>query len=194
MDNSLVTRALEMLWLDQNVEIFYEISIFRTTQKMTKVTKVAKLDPLSTILIRVLIILFQMMIIKVLTSIWWKSKVDQARNNMSKTSQSNGILSFHITILVKGYLYQFDLHSDKKESGEENLGPGVVFKITESLQNSHSIVFLIISSTVPHLLWSFMIEVCMVLAIPKRIGKECGRCLLTERWRQVISSACIQKR
>ena len=58
-----------MLWLDQNVEIFYEISIFRTTQKMTKVTKVAKLDPLSTILIRVLIILFQMMIIKVLTSI-----------------------------------------------------------------------------------------------------------------------------
>ena len=194
MDNSLVRRALEMLWLDQNVEIFYEISIFRTTQKMTKVTKVAKLDPLSTILIRVLIILFQMMIIKVLTSIWWKSKVDQARNNMSKTSQSNGILSFHITILVKGYLYQFDLHSDKKESGEENLGPGVVVKITESLQNSHSIVFLIISSTVPHLLWSFMIEVCMVLAIPKRIGKECGRCLLTERWRQVISSACIQKR
>ena len=194
MDNSLVTRALEMLWLDQKVEIFYEISIFRTTQKMTKVTKVAKLDPLSTILIRVLIILFQMMIIKALTSIWWKSKVNQARNNMSKTSQSNGILSFHITILVKGYLYQFDLHSDKKESGEENLGPGFVVKITESLQNSHSIVFLIISSTVPHLLWSFMIEVCMVLAIPKRIGKECGRCLLTERWRQVISSACIQKR
>ena len=183
-----------MLWLDQNVDIFYEISIFRTTQKMTKVTKVAKLDPLSTILIRVLIILFQMMIIKALTSIWWKSKVDEARNNMSKTSQSNGILSFHITILVKGYLYQFDLHSDKKESGEVNLGPGVVLKITESLQNSHSIVFLIISSTVPHLLWSFMIEVCMVLAIPKRIGKECGRCLLTERWRQVISSACIQKR
>ena len=194
MDNSLVTRALEMLWLDQNVEIFYEISIFRTTQKMAKVTKVAKLDPLSTILIIVLIILFQMMIIKALMSIWWKSKADQARNNMSKTSQSNGILSFHITILLKGYLYQFDLHSYKKESGEENLGPGVVLKITESLQNSHFIVFLIISSTVPHLLWSFMIEVCMVLAIPKRIGKECGRCLLTERWRQVISSACIQKR
>ena len=78
--------------------------------------------------------------------------VDQARNNTSKTSQSNGILSFHITILVEGYLYQLDLHSDKKESGEENLGPGVVVKITESLQNSHSIVFLIISSTVPHLL------------------------------------------
>ena len=194
MDNSLVTRALEMLWLDQNVEIFYEISIFRTTQKMAKVTKVAKLDPLSTILIIVLIILFQMMIIKALMSIWWKSKADQARNNMSKTSQSNGILSFHITILLKGYLYQFDLHSYKKESGEENLGPGVVLKITESLQNSLFIVFLIISSTVPHLLWSFMIEVCMVLAIPKRIGKECGRCLLTERWRQVISSACIQKR
>ena len=78
--------------------------------------------------------------------------VDQAPNNMSKTSQSNGILSSYITILVEGYLYQFDLHSDKKESGEENLGPGVVLKITESLQNSLSIGFLIVSSIVPHLL------------------------------------------
>ena len=73
---------------------------------------------------------------------------------------------------MKGYLYHFDLHSGKKESGEENLGPGVVLKITESLQNSHSIVFLIISSTVSHLLSGFMIEVCMVFAILKRIGKE----------------------
>ena len=120
--------------------------------------------------------------------------VDQAPNNMSKTSQSNGILSSYITILVEGYVYQFDLHSDKKESGEENLGPGVVLKITESLQNSLSIGFLIVSSIGPHLLLNFMIEVCMVLAIPKRIGKKCGRCLLTERSRQVISSACIQKR
>ena len=78
--------------------------------------------------------------------------VDQAPNNMSKTSQSNGILSSYITILVEGYLYQFDLHSDKKESGEENLGPGVVLKITESLQNSLSIGFLMVSSIVPHLL------------------------------------------
>ena len=78
--------------------------------------------------------------------------VDQAPNNMSKISQSNGILSSYITILVEGYLYQFDLHSDKKESGEENLGPGVVLKITESLQNSLSIGFLIVSSIVPHLL------------------------------------------
>ena len=78
--------------------------------------------------------------------------VDQARNNMSKTSQSNGIISFHITILVEGYLYQFHLHSDKKESGEENLGPGVALKVTESLQNSHSMGFLIVSSIVPHLL------------------------------------------
>ena len=78
--------------------------------------------------------------------------VDQAPNNMSKTSQSNGILSSYITIIVEGYFYQFDLHSDKKESGEENLGPGVVLKITESLQNSLSIGFLIVSSIVPHLL------------------------------------------
>ena len=86
MDNSLVTRALEMLWLDQNLKIFYEISIFRTTQKMKKVTKLAKLDPLLTILTRDLVILSQMMIIRVLTSTWLNSMVDQAWNNMSKTS------------------------------------------------------------------------------------------------------------
>ena len=32
----------------------------------------------------------------------------------------------------------------------------------------------------------------MVLTLPERIGKECQRCLLTERWRDVISSSCIQ--
>ena len=67
-----------MLWLDQNLKIFYEISIFRTTQKMKKVTKVAKLDPLLTILTRDLVILSQMMIIRVLTSTWLNSMVDQA--------------------------------------------------------------------------------------------------------------------
>ena len=58
-----------------------------------------------------------------------------------KGCKIKSLSSFHITVLVKGYLYQFDLHSGKKESEEENLGPGVVLKITESLQNSHSIVF-----------------------------------------------------
>ena len=54
-----------------------------------------------------------------------------------KGCKIRSLSSFHITVLVKGYLYQFDLHSGKKEDGEENLGPGVVLKITESLQNSH---------------------------------------------------------
>ena len=44
-----------MLWLDRYLKTFYEISIFRITQKMTKV---AKLDPLSTILVRASVILF----------------------------------------------------------------------------------------------------------------------------------------
>ena len=86
VDISLLTRALEMLWLDWDSKYirkaFYEISIFRTTQKMTKVTKVTKPDPLSTILTRVLLIPFQMMIIKALTSLWWNSKVDQVWNKM----------------------------------------------------------------------------------------------------------------
>ena len=93
---------------------------------MTKVTKFAKSDPLSTILTRVLVILFQVMIIKALTSIWWNSKVDQAWNNMSKKRQSNGILSFHTTFLVKTYLYQFDLHSGKKKA-EKKIWDQVLF-------------------------------------------------------------------
>ena len=40
-----------------------------------------------------------------------------------------------------GYLYQFDLYLGKKESAAENLGPGVVLKMTESLQNSHRMGF-----------------------------------------------------
>ena len=39
------------------------------------------------------------------------------------------------------YLYQLDLHLCKKESAEKNLGPDVVLKMTESLQNSHCMIF-----------------------------------------------------
>ena len=95
MEKALVTRALETLWLDRDLKTFYEISIFWARQKMTKS------DILSTILTRVLVILFQMMNLKVLSSIWWHSKVDQAWNNMSKASQSNGISSFSVIVLVK---------------------------------------------------------------------------------------------
>ena len=68
MNNSLAARALEMLWLDQDVKTLYETLIFRTTQKMTIVMKVTKSHPLSNILTRVLVILFQMIIFKALTS------------------------------------------------------------------------------------------------------------------------------
>ena len=46
-----------------------QTSIFWITQKMIKVTKITKSDPLSTILTRVLVILFQIMILQALTSI-----------------------------------------------------------------------------------------------------------------------------
>ena len=68
--SSLVTRASQMLWLDRDLKTILQISIFWTTQKMTKVTKVAKSDPLSSILSRVLVILFLLMILKALASIW----------------------------------------------------------------------------------------------------------------------------
>ena len=41
------------------------------------------------------------MILKALKSIWWISRVDQAWNNMSETSQSNWVSSFGIALLVK---------------------------------------------------------------------------------------------
>ena len=59
-----------MLWLDQDLKTFYEIYIFWITQKVKKVTKVRKLDLLPIILTKDLVILFQMAIIKTLTSIW----------------------------------------------------------------------------------------------------------------------------
>ena len=40
-----------------------------------------------------------------------------------------------------GYLYQFDFYLGKRESAKENLGHGVVLKMIESLQNSHSMFF-----------------------------------------------------
>ena len=86
--SSLVTRALETLCLGQDLKTLFRISIFRATQKMTKVTKVAKSDPLSSLL-------------KALTGIWWNSKVDQAWNNMPKTNQSSGVSRFGIAVLVK---------------------------------------------------------------------------------------------
>ena len=49
MDISLVTSALEMLWLDWNLKTFYKISIFRTTkyQKDDKSDKVYKFRSLT---------------------------------------------------------------------------------------------------------------------------------------------------
>ena len=94
-------KGIKMLWLDRSLNTVYEIFIFRTTQNMTKVTKVTNSDSLSTILTRVLVILFEMMILKALTSIWWNLNVNRAWNSMSKTSQLNGVSSFGIVVLVK---------------------------------------------------------------------------------------------
>ena len=94
-------KSIKMLWLNRSLNTVYEIFIFRTTQNMTKVTKVTNSDPLSTILTRVLVILFEMMILKALTSIWWNLNVNQAWNSMSKTSQLNGVSSFGVVVLVE---------------------------------------------------------------------------------------------
>ena len=47
-----INKLTTMLWLDRDLKTFYEISIFRATQKMPKATKVTKSDLLSTILTR----------------------------------------------------------------------------------------------------------------------------------------------
>ena len=61
---------------------------------------------------------------------------------MSKTSQLNRDSRFGIALLVKQDT-SINLTSPwlKKESLEENQAPGVVLKMTESLQSSHYIFF-----------------------------------------------------
>ena len=87
---------------------------------------------------------------------------------MPKTTQSNGASSFSIVVLVKQNTSINLTCTWVKKSAEENLGPGVVLKMTESLENSHCMAFSIR-------------EVCMGLALPERIKKKCQRCLMTER-------------
>ena len=62
------------------------------------------------------------------------------KNNSSKW----GFKFWYCCASDRGYIYQLDLYLGKKENAEKNLGPGVVLKMTESLQNSHCIFFLII--------------------------------------------------
>ena len=64
------SEGIKMLWLDQDLKTFCKISTFRTTQKMTKVTNDTKSDTLLTVLTKVLVILFEMSILKALTSTW----------------------------------------------------------------------------------------------------------------------------
>ena len=70
VDSSMVTPVLEMLWLERELDTFCEIFIFWTIYKITKASKAMNSDPLSIILSRFLVILFQMTIIKALKSIW----------------------------------------------------------------------------------------------------------------------------
>ena len=70
VDNSMVTPVLEMLWLERELDTFCEISIFWTICKITKASKAMNSDPLSIILSRFLVIMFQMMILKAVKSIW----------------------------------------------------------------------------------------------------------------------------
>ena len=79
-----------------------------------------------------------------------------------------------------GYPYQFDLYLGKKESSEENLAPNffhqILFRVFRKRLNSFKMVtvwaYLIISSIVLHIQGSYMREVCMVLALVEKIGKE----------------------
>ena len=61
-----------MFWVDQELKTFQEIPVFWTTKKMTnwQSQKVTKSGLLSTILKTVSVGLFQMMILKALTSMW----------------------------------------------------------------------------------------------------------------------------
>ena len=141
---SIGNEGIRNVWLDRDLKTFYEISIFWTTQKMTKS------DILSTILTRVLVILFQMMNLKVLSSIWWHSKVDQAWNNMSKASQSNGVSNFGVIVLVKQDTSFIWLALGKKESAQKKIWDQVLFWKWLNPFKIVTVHFFMIFTTVPH--------------------------------------------
>ena len=81
------------------------------------------------------------------------------------------------------YIYQFVLPLGKKESAEENLGPGLVLNLTEFLQNSHSFLegFFDNFFKSPSLIVNLYIGGLCGIGTSERIGKEYRKCLLTER-------------
>ena len=80
-------------------------------------------------------------------------------------------------------LYQFVLPLGKKESAEENMGPGLVLNLTEFLQNSHSFLdgFFDNFFKSPSLIVNLYIGGLCGIGTSERIGKEYRKCLLTER-------------
>ena len=54
-----------------------------------------------------------------------------------------GVTFWYSCASERGYLNQFDLYMGKKESTEENLGPGIVLKMNESLQNVTEYFFVV---------------------------------------------------
>ena len=71
------------------------------------------------------------------------------------------------------------------------MGPDVVLKMTESLQNRHCMIFFFDNLFNSPSVRMNLVYACVALALPKKIGKECQRFLLTEKGREMISSNCI---
>ena len=133
-----------MLWLDRDCKTFYGISIFRTTQKMTKVTEGYK--------VRCLINHFNQRFCNSVSNddsesidkhiVKFKGRSGMKQYIKNKPIKWDFKIWYRCTCET-GYLCQLDLYLRKKESAEENLGPGVVLKMIESLQNSHCMVFFV---------------------------------------------------
>ena len=79
----------------------------------------------------------------------------KGRSNMKQYVKNKpikwGFKFWYVALVKQDTSNQFDLHLGKEERAEENVGVGVVLKMTESIQNSYCMAFLIISATVPHL-------------------------------------------
>ena len=77
--------------------------------------KLAKSDPLSTILTRVLVIPFEMMILKALKSIWGNPNYRSSMKKYIKNKPVKWDFKFlHRCASEAGCLYQTDLYLDKK--------------------------------------------------------------------------------
>ena len=130
-----------MLWLDQDLKIFHEISIFQTIQKMQKWQRLQTQINLINYFNRNFSNSASSDSQCIDKSMVKHKSLWSMKQYVKKEPIKWGFKFWYRCASETEYLYQFDLYFGKKESADKNLGPGAVLKMTKSLRYSHSMVF-----------------------------------------------------